>query len=441
MASNPVTLWAAPAAPALPATAKKPSEIVNYAVQLGQRDRTQIAKAFSAGSYEMATYYVWQKAMSSLKKELAAVGLKFLGEMLGKGDLTDVGNPAAVISDAEAIMLAEELGVVNGTEAMRLRQVHETITHFMHMDGSVDEAAEHMEEDEALKALKSCVKNILGKEQITVSTEFAEFRNDLETKVFKEEDPEIRNLVLSPYFFRKITISILMTAAGTSHGAKLENALANLNVVTPLIWSSLREPERWLVGRGYAEAHDNGDATAAAGIKRALMRVAGFDYVPENLRSSAFVKVAERLIEAHEGFDNFYNEVGPIKELQGMGTTIPMPAFSICATAIIAVYLGNPYGISNAAHPVAKALLGAFAENRWEYYFNDCLPTDMRILNKLSYEKPRNRFCSLVADFNIAGLKLNSHARKLVDAALAKNVQRIQTAAEGIKKKYYSEKT
>lgn len=441
MNTNSMMLWTAPAAKSLPATVKKPSEIVNYAVQLGERDRGQIARAFAAGSYEMATQYVWSKAMSALKKELAAVGLKFLGEMLGKGDLSDAGNPAIVISDSEAIMLAEELGVVNSTEAMRLRHVHETLTHFMHMDGSIDVDGEHMDEHEALQALKSCVKNILGKEQIAVSTEFAEFRNDLETKVFKDDSPEIRNLAMSPYFFRKITISILMTAAGKSHGAKLENALANLNVIIPLIWGTLKEPERWLVGRGYAEAHDNGDATAAAGIKRSLMRVAGFDYVPENLRSSAFVKIAEKLIEAHEGFDNFYNEVGPIKELQSMGTTIPMPAFSFCATAIILVYLGNPYGVSNAAHPVAKALLSSFPENRWEYYFNDCLGSDARILNKLSYDKPKSRFCALVEEFDISRLKLNASAKKLVDAAISRNNSRIEVAAEAMRKKYYSDKS
>lgn len=441
MNTTTIAMWGAQAPQLLPAHVKKPAEIVNYAVQLAQKDRLQIAKAFSSGSYEMATHFVWTKAMSALKKELAAVGLKFLGEMLGKGDLSEAGSPHMIISDGEAIMLAEELGVINGTEAMRLRHVHESLTHFLHMDGStVDTNGEEMEEYEAVQALKTCVKNILGKEKIAVSTEFAEFRNDLETKVFKVEDAEIRNLVMSPYFFRKITINILMTAAGKSHGAKLENSLANLNVIVPLVWENIKEPERWLVGRGYAEAHDNGDATAAAGIKRALLRVAGFDYVPENLRSSAFVKIAEKLIEAHEGMDNFYNEVGPVKEMQSMGTTIPMPAFASCATALLSVYLGNPYGVSNSAHPVSKALLNGFPENRWEYYFNECFVSDARILNKLNYEKPRNRFYALVKEYAIAGLKLNSSAKKLIDAAASQDAKRTLAAIEVMKKKYYGDK-
>jgi len=440
MSTHDVTLWSAPSGQTLPANVKKPLDIVGYAVQLAQKDRQQIAKAFAAGSYEMAAQFTWAKSMSALKKELATVGLKFLGEMLGKGDLSDAGSPYLVISDGEALMLAEELGVVNGTEAMRLRHVHETITHFLHMDGtSVDADGDQMEEEEALQALKACVRNVLGKQQIAVSTEFAEFRNDLETKVFQVEDTEVRNLVLSPYFFKKITISILMSGAGKSHGAKLENTLSNINTIIPLIWAALKDPERWLVGRTYAEAHDNGDATAAAGIKRALMKVAGFDYVPENLRSSAFAKLAEKVIEAHESYSNYHNEVAPTRELQSMGTTIPLPAFPACATALLCVYLGNAYGTSHIASGVAGATMKSFPENRWEYYFNDCLTSDARILNKLSYEKPRKRFFALISEFKIDGLKLNVLAKKLVDAALAQDAKRTITAVENIKKKYYGD--
>jgi len=76
----------------------------------------------------------------------------------------------------------------------------------------------------------------------------------------------------------------------------------------PLLWPGLRDSEKWNVGLAYATAYDAGEVTVSAGLKKALLKVKGFDYVPENLRSHTFVKAAERLIEAHEGMNNFYNE-------------------------------------------------------------------------------------------------------------------------------------
>lgn len=426
---------------ALLSTASKPAEILSYAVQLAQRDRLQISNAFSTGSYAMATHFVWSKTLSVLKNHLATVDLRLLEEMLGRGELGDAGSSYLAISDEEAITLAEELGVVSGTEAMRLRKVHETLSHFLRMDGSAfDSDGQAMAEREAIQALKCCVKNLLGKEKIAVSTGLAKLRHDLEIEVFKDKQPGMRNLAAGPYFLRKISVGMLMAAAGKSHGEKLENVLANLNIVLPLIWIGIKEPERWLVGRSYAEACNSGGATAAGGIVRALIRVAGLDYIPENLRSSAYVKVAAKLIGAHEAPGNFYTELSPIKEMQSMGTTIPMAAFSHCATALLSVYMGNLYGVSNAAHSISTSLLRCFPENRWEYYFNECLSSDVRVLNKLAYEKPRSRFFTLVDDYNVAALKLNASAKKLLEAALAKDVKRTLAVVDGMKKKYYGDR-
>ncbi|WP_157845810.1 hypothetical protein [Herbaspirillum huttiense] len=434
--TNSVQLWKGDTNIVLPSTAKKPADIVNYAVQLSDRDRRQISKAFSDESYEMALTFVWTKSMAALKRDLSTVGLKFLGEILGKNGLDDDDNPTTAISHDEAIMLAEELGVVSSTEAMRLRHSHELLTHFLDSDGANISSEEEIEREEAVQTLKTCVRNILGKNKNEVSAKFATFRAALEERVFKSDDLEIQNLLISPYFFKKITLNILVNSIGERKGAKLENILANLNVILPVLWANLKENERWTVGREYANAHGDGEVTAAAGLKSALMKVKGFDYVPENLRSNVFVKAAEKLIELHEAFNNFYNEPAAIKDLRSLGTTIPIPAFSICSSAIFCVYLGNSYGVSAAAVPIAYDMLKEFSDDRWKYYFNDCLPSDARVLNKLSYERPRKRFVELVRK-----LQLNNFAsgkmKKLLDAAAEGDIQRMNRAMELVRSDYY----
>ena len=133
--------WDAPAEAAMPAEVRAVPEIVSYARQLSARERRQVVSGFEAGSFEMVTTFVWSKAMAALKRDLGALGMQLLGEMLNRPDLSDDDDVVDSITDREAVRLAEELGVVSSTEAMRLRQAHETIAHFSTLDSLEGEAA------------------------------------------------------------------------------------------------------------------------------------------------------------------------------------------------------------------------------------------------------------------------------------------------------------
>ncbi len=140
--------------------------------------------------------------------------------------------------------------------------------------------------------------------------------------------------------------------------------MANINLILPLVWDGLRDTEKWQVGRIYAEVHSEGKTTSMGGLRKALLKVEGFDFVPESLRLTTFIEAAEKVIKAHEGFDNFYLEESPMKMLKSLGTVIPTPSFPICASAILAVHLGNMYGSSWNASPIARDMLDKFTPDR-----------------------------------------------------------------------------
>lgn len=437
MSKNSVALWTPNETATIPNGVNAPPKLVEYAIQLSSRDKQQIARGFEQGSYEMTMSYVWTKSMVALKRDLAKVGMIFIGELLGKSTLKDDTNPTTAISDEEAILLALQLGVVTSTEGLRLRQAHETIAHFVDREGNDIDESEEMEEIEAISSLKTCIKNILGKQKVEVATQFADFRSALETRQFKESDTEVQTLSISPYFFKKITLGILLNLTRSAKGAQLENSLGNLNTILPLIWSDLRDAERWSVGTAYSLAYSDGAQTASAGLKSGLLKVKGFDYVPENVRSHTFIKVAEKIVEAHEGMNNFYNEPAPVKELRSLGTIIPIPAFPSCASAIMCVKLGNPYGVSAAAQSDATAILESFSNERWAFYLNECLPSDSRVIDKLYYEKSKKRFSSLINTLDTENMTLKNPAAKLVEAALSGSDAKLTKAIEQLRKSFY----
>jgi hypothetical protein len=437
MANESLTLWSPKEIEVIPSGISAPSEIINYAIQLSSRDKNQIRHGFENQAYEMTMSYVWTKAMVALKRDLAKVGMSFLGELLGKGDFDDDTNPTTAISDTEAVMIAQQLGVVSATESMRLRHAYEQISHFLDVDGNDIDENESMEEAEAVSGLKACVKNILGKQKVEVSTQFASFRSALEKKVFNANDSEVQNLAISPYFFRKITLGILLNLARQTKGAQLENALANLNVILPLVWPNIRDTEKFLVGTAYSIAYSDGAQTASAGLKSALLKVNGFDYVPETVRSRTFLKAAEKIIEAHEAMNNFYNEPAPVRELKALGSTIPIPAFPSCASAILCVKIGNSYGVSTAAQADANTILKAFTNERWTHYLNECLPTNARLLDKLIFDNQRTRFMQIAKQYSLNDLVLDGRPKRLIEAAVSGNSAKFNTALELIRKDYY----
>jgi len=173
-------------------------------------------------------------------------------------------------------------------------------------------------------------------------------------------------------------------------------------VIVPVLWSGLRDSERYSLGQAYAEAVSAGTAPVVLALKKALSIVQGFDFVPESLRSQTFAAAAANVISVHTTMNNFYNEPAAVQALSKLGTTIPWPAFPICMSAVLAVKLGNRYGVSTAATPIADQLLRRLTRNQWEYYLNECLPGDVLILQKLAwYPAPRQRWLDLMKEFQL----------------------------------------
>jgi len=437
MMSN-IVLWQPESNDVIPVAARSATEISSYAVQLSTRDKNQIASTLDNGFYEMGVNYLWEKTTHALKKELASVGIGLLGEMLGKTDVDEDDDVNDVLTTRDAIKLAEELGIVNSTDAMRLRHTNELVKHFFDLDAADGQHAV-MDELEALNSLKNCIKGVLGREKVEVSKPFIEFRESLENTTFAKDDPLVDMLKSSPYFFYKLTISVLMNAAKNNSGAHLEHALANINLLIPMMWDSLSHDEKWQIGHTYSEMFSEGKTASVKGIKRALLRVKGFDFVPENLRSDTFVKAADEVIKAHEGMNNFYNEATPVRSLSKLGSSIPKPALSACFSALLSIVLGNSYGTSWDAVSVANDLLKKMSPSDWEYYLTHALPSDTRILSKLSDSNPRENWIENVVkkfDFNELTIK-NSKVERLVKASLEGKDTKVRALAKDIGAEYY----
>jgi len=345
----------------------------------------------------MGAEFVWRRAMTRLRSTMANLGPEFIAEMTRRDEIAQAASIENYLTDHDTIRLAEALGVVSSTGAMRLRHAYEIVMHF----ASGETEDEEMPAVDAISIIRTCVQYALGEEHIGVAVDFTRFRARLLGEPLAPNDAQVEQLVEQPPFFLSTALRVLLAAIRRDTGARQQHALSNLGVLLPLLWPQLPEADRWSIGELYAEASSSGASTVILDLKRTLLKVRGFDYVPESLRSSTFKKAAQAVIEAHFAMNNFYNEGPVIQQLASLGTIIPKPATAECIRAYLCVYLGNMWGVSFTAAPIAAGELRTIPATVWEYYFKEVFKDDEVILEKLTLSKPQYRFVQLMSIANV----------------------------------------
>lgn len=230
MSSIATILWKNTELPVLPKKIVHISELVNFGMQLSPKDQKQIIKTFDDGSYEMVSTYIWTKSINALKNQLGKMGISFIAEMLDRPDINEHTDLQQAISEFEAIRLAEELGIISGTSAFRLKKAMETVTHFNNPELE-DEPENELTEEETKSIIRSCIQGVLGYNKIDSILDFKNFRDELEDTTLNELNPYLLKLVESPYFFHRTTLRILLSLVKSTSGAQLENSLSNSNLI------------------------------------------------------------------------------------------------------------------------------------------------------------------------------------------------------------------
>lgn len=430
MTNKDIILWKGPDGSIIPSNKSEAKEIVPYAISLTLKQQTHIINAFQLEAYDMAAEFAWKKAMTKLKETISTLGMKFIGELLNRDDIDEYSTVDTTLTDYSTINLAEQLGVIGSTAALKLRQANELISHYFSSNSD-----EELDKLSAMAIVKSSVEYILSEDNISIALEFSNFRQRLLNEPLSISDPQIVQIINSPVFYLKTVLTILTSAIKNEQGAKLENSISNLNLILPHIWKFITENEKWNIGTTYRDVTAAGNTIASSGVKNALLKVKGFDYVPENLRSVTFQKAAKAVIETHFAFNNFYNEPAVVRRLSNLGSTIPSPALLDCFQAYLTVFLGNRYGVSEIAASIAIEKLSEISYDRWKYYFERGIQNDEVILNKLQNGIGIIKLKLFLENNNLSDFnEMPKPNQDLYNSLLSANTNRVKSIVEKILK-------
>lgn len=334
----------------------------------------KIQKYYCDDDFETSAEKVWTRAILVLKNRILALGQEFVADMLGINDYSFIAD----LPPYNCIVLAYELGFINDLGKMQLLISNDYINYYLKPN-----AEEELPQDEANIIIKACIKYILGFENDNFGLEFNDFRNRLRMSPIAEI-VDVDMFDTCPYFFLKTTIRTLTNLIKDVEGVEFENVVNNMMVIVPKIWNKLSSDEKYYLGTIYVMHKSENHKEITKALYAVLMQVQGFDYVPENARSSAFVSSAKQLISVHFGMNNFYNEPVAIDNLRRLGTKFPQPALNTCVKAVLLVKLGNTYGVSWDAQDTADKLLDQLTVADWKKYLMTGLPQDDDILDYLT---------------------------------------------------------
>lgn len=415
--------WEASVQNSMPANIKDIKGIVEYGNNnLTVKQQKQIVGAYNMEAYDMAAEYAWKKAIIKLRNSLANLGMDFIAEFVQRDDVDEYTPIENVLTERATIDLAERLGVINSTGALHLRQAQELVNHYLSAKSDNEMSA-----IDSLSVIRPCVEYILSEPNVKVAVAFSEFRNRLLNEDLKLKDTVVAQVINSPLFYIRTVITILLSAIKKNKSIVQEHALVNITMLLPEVWGKLSSSDKWMIGETYRDVFASGDAAATKGLKLALGKVGGFDFVPETLRSTTFKEMARKLIDVHDSFNNFYNESGVVKALANLGTRIPEPAFLVCLDAYLLVYLGNYYGYSRNAAPIAEEELKKISKDRWQAYFSGYIHTDDRILNNLETPTQVSRMRNLLVSIDATSFsELPKDNQKLFDAIMKNDSEKVR---------------
>ena len=353
------------------------NELMSYGIALNARDQAKIVKYYNDYDFATAAEKIWPRSINILKNRILSLGEEFVADMVETDDLEYVRD----LPPYKVICLANDLGFVDNAGKRKLLSANEYYNFYLGTHAGIDE---EMPQDEANIIIKSCISYILYSNDDTYGLQFNDFREKLKTtRITEIFDDDEAMFATCPYFYLKTTIRSLIKLFKETDGIEFENITTNLGLIVPQIWSRLKTEEKLVLADAYTDYVNISDVSHTDALNKILLKVQGFDYVKENVRSRTFISVANKLIDTHFGLNNFYNEPSMIKTLEDLGTKFPKPALKSCVTAVLYIKLGNSYGTSWNAEVIADRLLDRLTKDEWCIYLERYLIEEDTLLDSI----------------------------------------------------------
>lgn len=383
---------------------KLDSDTINKAIYI-----SKFFAAVSVGLFDSALNYIWNETVLHLRKRIDAYDLEYFYEIVAseekRKDLKTIDDINKLTDDellrgSLKIELISETGFRN-IDLVRYMRNNASAAHPNHLE---------LTGLKLISMAEDCFREVISTPIPPSVIAVQQLLANVKKNSMQEEDAQQVAIHFSN-MGKDRTQKLSKGLFGIFYNRDTSEAVRqNIRLLAPLLWSYVDEDTRKYFGIRHAFFTANSHLAEKKYAREFLSVVDGLAYITDQQRAVEALSIIDELRNAHNGLNNFYNELLPASRLLsivGNDFSVPSGAETVYVEALVDVFLTNGYGVSNSANEIYLKLLNGLTPKQAIYavicIFNDGISSKLRIdLCIKKYEEL----------INIVENKVSTHAAK-----------------------------
>ena len=342
-----------------------PREIMRIPEELRDELIVRMCVATSVGLFDGAINYIWNAVILTLKRKVKNFGLALVGQTLGKSfDESNLND----YMDSELLDLCYKLELLSEDGYFFLNQCRDIRNNF----SSAHPSIARIDDRELINFISRCCKYGITYDYSLQGVNVSDFLNSIKGRKLEDEELNIWKQRLIETFAaqRQLLVPMLMgiycdsDSTETTRLNSLKICVSIKDYLDDKIKSSLIEQ--------YNKYFVKGSTEKCSAAKMFFEKLQMLGLLSTSEQHSIVKGACKNLLTAHLGFNNFYNEPPFAQRLEEITSSLKTPETvqNEYVYTVLMGYVGNPYGVSNAAIPYYEEMIKNFSPKEIERLIN-----------------------------------------------------------------------
>jgi hypothetical protein len=344
--------------------------------------------ACATGLFDAALNFIWNETVRNLREKAARFDLVYFFDSV----VTDSNRRSKFKTEADLEKL-DDWELMRGclTTGLITEIGYKHLDYVREMRNWASAAHPNQNELSGLQVvswLDTCIREVLAKEPAGPVIEVRKLLRSLREEKLSSDDVDPIAATL-PALPDDLSRSLLRTIVGmytdTALSADTRN---NIKLVARAVWEVCSEESKYEAGLKFSSLGANAEVSRARLAREFLELVDGLVYLPPDRLALEISTALDTLMMIHDGFNNFYNEPSPARQLQRLipsSGEVPLSVIKKYVKTVTMCKVGSAYGVSWAAEPIYDDLIGRFSDKHIHWFVQ--LPFVPEFQSRLQFER------------------------------------------------------
>lgn len=308
-----------------------------------------------SGLFDSAINYIWNTSVTALRNKLKKFGLQVAAKILNRDDLDD--NKIYDLRDNDLLQICLKLNLISVDGYFFLNQNREIRNNYSLAHPNKNN--ETIEKYELYSFFERCIKYSFNDDCDLVGIDFKDFSQSLKTSSFSDDAISLwGEKINKTNSAQRSSIFSLLYGVYVDKNS-LESERSNAFKLLHLTRDTMSDNEISMLVEQYNSYLFKSDETKTAASRDLFKKLNLISYLTDSEKISIFSKAIDLLQQAHDGFDNFYNEIPFAEKLLQLRDSSAVPDIlkEKYVTCLLDCFSGNSYGVSWGATPFYEKMI------------------------------------------------------------------------------------